>query len=303
MTARKEDHVMRDARAKRQMAREFLTGSGVAVGVGAGDALCAKMIERAGFDFVWSSSLCVSATYAVPDANLISMSQYCDAARAMNEVVSIPVIADCDTGYGNANNLIYAVKKFEEAGIVGVSIEDKKFPKDNSLLEGGRQELAPVEEFVGKIKAAKDHQQHAEFVLIARVEALIAGWGQVEAIERSVRYAEAGADCILIHSKAKQPDEILEFIRSWDRPTPLVLVPTNYPSLTLAEVEKLKKVKLFIYANQPMRASVKAQETVLAEMKRAGGIHTIDDMMVPVKHVFDLQGVPLMKEIEKKYLV
>jgi len=273
------------------------------VGVGAGDPLCAKLVERAGFDFVWSSSLCVSASYAVPDANLISMSQYCEAARAMNEVVSIPVIADCDTGYGNANNLIYAVKKFEEAGIVGISIEDKKFPKDNSLLEGGRQELAAIDEFVGKIKAAKDHQRHEEFVVIARVEALIAGWGQEEALKRSRRYAEAGADCILIHSKAKQPDEILEFIASWDRPTPLVLVPTNYPSLTLQEVEKLKKVKLFIYANQPLRASVKAQEALLEEMKRAGGIHTIDDMMVPVKHVFALQGVPEMKEAEKKYLI
>ena len=288
---------------KFQKAREFLTSPGVAVGVGAGDALSAKLVEGAGFDFIWSSSLCISASFAVPDASLISMSQYCEAARAMNEVVSIPIIADCDTGYGNANNLIYAVKKFEEAGIVGISVEDKKFPKDNSLLEGGCQELAPIEEFVGKIKAAKDHRQNEEFIVIARVEALIAGWGQEEAMKRSLLYVEAGADCILIHSKAKQPDEILEFIRNWNRPTPLILVPTNYPSLTLREVEKLKKVKLFIYANQPLRASVKAQEALLEEMKRAGGIHTIDQMMVPVSHVFDLQGVPAMKEKEKRYLV
>jgi len=283
--------------------KALLTGQGVGVGVGAGDALCAKLIERAGFDFVWSSSLCISASFAVPDANLISMSQYCEVARSMNEVISIPIIADCDTGYGNANNVIYAVKKFEEAGIVGMSIEDKKFPKDNSLLEGGRQELASVEEFVGKIKAAKDHQKNGAFQVIARVEALIAGWGQAEAMKRALHYVEAGADCILIHSKRKEPDEILEFIRNWDQPTPLVLVPTNYPSLTLQEVEKLKKVKLFIYANQPMRASVKAQEDLLQEIKRAGGIHTIDPMMVPVNHIFDLQGVPVMKEDEKKYLV
>jgi phosphonopyruvate hydrolase len=283
--------------------RALLTRPGVGVGVGAGDALCAKLIERAGFDFVWSSSLCISASFAVPDANLISMSQYCEVARSMNEVVSIPIIADCDTGYGNANNVIYAVKKFEEAGIVGMSIEDKKFPKDNSLLEGGRQELAPIEEFVGKIKAAKDHQKNDAFLVIARVEALIAGWGQAEAMKRALRYVEAGADCILIHSKRKEPDEILEFIRNWDRPTPLVLVPTNYPSLTLSEVEKLKKVKLFIYANQPMRASVKAQEDLLQEIRRAGGIHTIDPMMVPVSHIFELQGVPAMKEDEKKYLL
>ncbi len=284
-------------------AREFLTRSGVALGVGAGDALCAKLIERAGFDFIWASSLCISASYAVPDANLISMSQYCEAARSMNEVVSIPIVADCDTGYGNANNLIYAVKKFEEAGIVGISIEDKKFPKDNSLLEGGRQDLASMDEFAGKIKAAKDHQRHEEFIVIARVEALIAGWGQEEAMKRSLCYAEAGADCILMHSKSKQPDEIIEFIRQWNQPTPIVLVPTNYPSLTLQEVEKLKKVKLFIYANQPMRASVKAQEALLEEIKKSGGIHTIDPMMVPVSYIFDIQGVSEMKQNEKKYLV
>lgn len=221
----------------------------------------------------------------------------------MNEVVSIPIVADCDTGYGNANNLIYAVKKFEEAGIVGISIEDKKFPKDNSLLEGGRQDLASMDEFAGKIKAAKDHQRHEEFIVIARVEALIAGWGQEEAMKRSLCYVEAGADCILMHSKSKQPDEILEFIRQWNQPTPIVLVPTNYPSLTLQEVEKLKKVKLFIYANQPMRASVKAQEALLEEIKKSGGIHTIDPMMVPVSYIFDIQGVPEMKKNEKKYLV
>jgi phosphonopyruvate hydrolase len=291
------------SKSKLKKMREILTQPGVGVGVGAGDALCAKLIERTGFDFIWSSSLCISASFAVPDANLISMSQYCEAARSMNEVVSIPIIADGDTGYGNANNVIYAVKKFEEAGTVGMSIEDKRFPKDNSLLEGGRQELAPIEEFVGKIKAAKDHQRNEEFVVIARVEALIAGWGQAEAMKRSLRYVEAGADCILIHSKQKEPNEILEFIRNWDQPTPLVLVPTNYPSLTLKEVEKLRKVKLFIYANQPMRASVKAQEALLEEIKRVGGIHTIDPMMVPVSHIFDLQGVPVMKEDEKKYLV
>lgn len=293
--------MMNDNKLKRM--REILTNPGVGLGVGAGDALCAKLIECAGFDFIWSSSLCVSATFAVPDANLISMSQYCEAARSMNEVVSIPIIADCDTGYGNANNLMYAVKKFGEAGIAGISIEDKKFPKDNSLLDGGRQELAPIDEFVGKIKAAKDHQQDEKFIVIARVEALIAGWGQEEAMKRSRRYAEAGADCILMHSKAKQPDEILEFIRYWDLPTPIALVPTNYPSLTLQEVEKLKKVKLFIYANQPMRASVKAQEALLEEIKRAGGIHTIDSMMAPVSHIFEIQGVPKMKADEKKYLV
>ena len=126
--------------------------------------LLTELIERAGFDFVWSSGFVISATHAVPDASLLSMTQFLEAARAMSQVIDIPVIADCDTGFGNANNVIYAVKRFEEAGVAGVSIEDKKFPKDNSLLAGGRQELLPVAEFCGKIKAAVDARQSADFV-------------------------------------------------------------------------------------------------------------------------------------------
>jgi phosphoenolpyruvate phosphomutase len=282
--------------------RAMLTRPGISVGVGAGDALSARLIDRAGFDFIWSSGFCISASYAVPDASLISMSQFLAAARSMNEVISIPIIADCDTGFGNANNVIYAVKKFEQSGVAGICLEDKKFPKDTSLLKGGRQELAPVEEFVGKIRAAKDTQQNSDFTVIARVEALIAGLGQEEALRRALRYVEAGADCILVHSKSNQPAEILEFVRNWDSPIPLVLVPTAYPSLTAKAIEELGQVKLVIYANQSLRAAVKAQEELLNEIKQAGGIHTVDGMMVPVSHIFELQGVPAMKENEKKYL-
>ncbi len=283
--------------------RGMLTRPGIAIGVGAGDALSAKLIERAGFDFIWSSGFCISASYAVPDASLISMSQYLDAARSMNEVVLIPIVADCDTGFGNANNLIYAVRKFEQAGIAAICIEDKKFPKDTSLLKGGRQELAPIEEFVGKIRAAKDTQKHSDFVVIARVEALIADQGQQEALTRALRYVEAGADCILVHSKSNQPGEILEFVNCWDNGAPLVIVPTTYPSLTAKAIEELGVVKLVFYANQPLRAAVKAQEALLQEIKRAGGIHTVNEMMVPVSHIFELQGVPEMKEKEQKYLI
>ena len=290
--------ILEKAKKLRRMVKE----KQLVVGVGGRDALDAKLIEKAGFDFVWSSSLGVSASYAVPDANLISMKQYLEAARSMNEAIGIPVVADCDTGYGNVNNLNYAVKLFEEAGIAAISIEDKKFPKDNSLLDGGRQELAPIEEFEGKIKSAKDTQKSEDFIVIARVEALIAGWGQEEAYKRAARYEEAGADMILIHSKSKSTEEIVKFIEAWDRPIPLVLVPTTYPQLSEEKILALGKVNLVIYANQPLRAAIKAEVSLLAEIKKERGAHTIDELMVPVSKIFDLQGVPKMKENEKKYL-
>jgi len=283
--------------------RKLMAEKELVVGVGARDALDARLVEKAGFDFVWSSSLGVSASYAVPDASLISMKQYIEAARSMAEVIDIPIIIDADTGYGNANNVIYAVKQFEAAGLAAMSIEDKKFPKDNSLLAGGRQELARIEEFCGKIKAAKDTQKSEDFIVIARVEALIAGWGQQEAIKRAIAYVEAGADSILIHSKSKSPDEVVEFVKAWDGRAPITLVPTMYPDLTEERIKQLGKVKIVIYANHTFRAAVKATEEILREIKRAKGIHTINDMMVPVAHLFELQGVPQMKEDEKKYLL
>ena len=287
---------------KARLLRKLMAKKDLVVGVGAGTALEAKLIERAGFDFVWSSGFAISASYAVPDASLISMNQFLDAARAMNEVVRMPIIADCDTGFGNANNVIYATRLCESAGIAGMSIEDKRFPKDTSLLPGGRQELAPIEEFAGKIMAAKDTQRSEDFLVIARTEALIAGHGQDEAIKRANRYVEAGADCILIHSKASTPDEVVRFVENWDLQTPLVLVPTTYPSLTQKAIKALGKVKLVIYANHPLRAAIKAIEATLEEIKNAGGIHTVDKVIVPVSHVFEIQGVPQMKENERKYL-
>ena len=253
---------------KAQLLRKLMVEKDLVVGVGAGAALEAKLIERAGFDFVWSSGFAISASYAVPDASLISMNQLLDAARAMNEVVGIPIIADCDTGFGNANNVIYATRLFESAGIAGMSIEDKIFPKDTSLLAGGRQELAPIEEFAGKIRAAKDSQRGEDSLVIARTEALIAGQGQDEAIKRANRYVEAGADCILIHSKATIPDEIVAFVEAWHGVAPLMIIPTNYPSLTEQAIKALGKVKLVIYANQPLRAAIRMQERLLAEIKR-----------------------------------
>ncbi len=162
------------------------------------------------------------------------MSEYLDVAERMASAVTIPVIADCDTGFGNSNNVINMVKRFEAAGVAAVSIEDKLFPKVNSFIPG-RQELASIAEFVGKIMAAKNAQRGPEFMVIARVEALIAGWGLEEAIKRADAYWKAGADAILIHSKSKTSEEIFQFIGRWENRCPLVVVPTTYFDVPAAQ--------------------------------------------------------------------
>lgn len=285
---------------KTKKLRELFKCPGVIRVVGAHDGLSAKLVEKNGFDGVWASGFEVSASYAVPDANILTMSQYLERACEMNDATSIPVIADCDTGYGNVSNVIHMVKKYEASGIAAVCIEDKVFPKVNSFI-AGRQELASVAEFVGKIMAAKNAQEDPDFMVFARVEALIAGLGIYEALKRAEDYADAGADAILIHSKSKTPDEMLEFCRSWTKKIPIVVVPTTYPSLHVKELEKTS-IKMVIYANHGIRASIKAINHVFAEIQKSDDLLAVQNMIVPMDSVFDLQGINEFKDSERKYL-
>jgi phosphoenolpyruvate phosphomutase len=285
---------------KAQKLRELFSEEGLVRIAGAHDGITAKLVELNGFDGVWASGFEISTSYAVPDANILTMTQYLEAASVMNDAVLIPIVADCDTGYGNSNNVMHMVRKYEAAGIAAVTIEDKRFPKVNSYIPG-RQELAPIAEFVGKILAAKNAQQTKEFMVIARVEALIAGWGQEEALRRAHAYVEAGADAILIHSKSNTPDEIVGFAKAWDFSAPLVIIPTSYPTITEEEIEQ-SGVKMVIYANHGLRAAIKAVNEVLSQINSDRRLDTIGDRIVPMREVFELQGMIQMKEQEKFFL-
>ena len=229
---------------------------------GAHDGLSAILVREAGFDAVWASGFEISASHGVPDANIVSVSDNVQAAARMVEASGIPVIADCDTGYGNAINVIHTVRAYEREGIAALCIEDNVFPKRCSFYVGVRRELADPEEHARKITACLDTRLDDDFAIIARTEALIAGWGMDEALRRARRYADAGADFILVHSKAPEPHEVLEFARRWDRDTPLVCVPTTYKS-TSAPTLATAGYRIIIYANQGLRAAIKAARTAL----------------------------------------
>ncbi|HTQ33141.1 MAG TPA: phosphonopyruvate hydrolase [Stellaceae bacterium] len=264
--------------------------------------LSARLAEEAGFDGIWASGFELSAAYGVPDASLLSLTQHLDMTRAIIEQTAIPLVADIDTGYGNAINVLHVVGAYARAGATAVVMEDKLFPKDTSLLAGGRQELVRLEEFQGKIEAAREAGKVNDLVVIARTEALIADLGLEEALKRGMAYAEAGADLLLVHSKRKTPDEIVAFTEAWRGPIPLTLVPTAYPDLTEAKARALGKIKIMIYANHAIRAAVGAMRATFAQIRRDGGIHHVDKQIASVEDIFDLQRVPAMKAAEKKYL-
>ncbi|MDX1514558.1 MAG: phosphonopyruvate hydrolase [Gammaproteobacteria bacterium] len=270
--------------------------------IGAHNPLSARLAEEAGFDGIWASGFELSAAYAVPDASILSMTQHLEMTRAICQTVSIPVVADIDTGYGNAINVIHAVRAYQAAGAAAVVMEDKRFPKDTSLLEGGRQELLDRGAFCGKIDAAVNRRANEDFLVIARTEALIAGLGQEEAMTRAEAYVDAGADAVLIHSKSKTPDEIVSFAERWSRNVPLVIVPTAYPQLTEAKIAELSKIRMVIYGNHGIRAAVTAMADTFARIRADGGIHNVDKTIVPVTRIFELQRVAEMKQDEARFV-
>jgi len=270
-----------------------------AIAMAAHNPLAAKLAAEAGFDAIWGSGFELSASYAVPDANILSVDTHLDLMRAMREVQDAPVIADIDTGYGNAVNVAYLVPRYAAAGVAAVVMEDKTFPKDSSLRPGGRQVLVPVEEFQGKVEAAR---LSGGLMVVARTEALIAGLGQDEALRRGAAYAEAGADAVLIHSKQKTPDEILDFCRAWPGQVPLVLVPTSYPQLSFGDVAALGKVGLIICANHAIRAAVAAMRATFTRILAENGIAGVEGSIAEVSEIFALQGDDRMRELEARFL-
>lgn len=287
---------------KNQTLRAALRGGKLFTAMAAHNPLGAKLAEQAGFGGIWGSGFELSASYAVPDANILSMGTHLEMMRAMASAVSVPLIADIDTGFGNAVNVSYIVPQYEAAGVSAIVMEDKTFPKDTSLRAGGRQELVRIEEFQGKVEAACATRRDKDFVVIARTEALIAGLGQEEAIRRGMAYEQAGADAILIHSKQKTPDEVLAFIDAWPGKVPLVLVPTAYPQLTEADIAAKSKVSIVIYGNHAIRAAVGAMRSVFERIRRDGGIREVDNTLPTVKDIIELQGDMAMRRIEAKFL-
>jgi phosphoenolpyruvate phosphomutase len=279
-----------------------MADSGLVHIMAAHSPLSARLAEEAGFDGIWASGFELSALYGLADVSLVSMTQHLEMMRAMAERVELPIVADIDTGFGNAINVIHAVRQYERAGAAAVVIEDKSFPKVTSLVADGRQDLLRIEEFQGKIEAACQTRDDAGFLVIARDEALIAGLGQHEALKRAAAYEEAGADMILIHSKQKTPDEVESFVQAWKGRAPIVIVPTAYPEMTADRIRALEKIRMVIYGNHAVRAAVTAMKDVFAAILKDGGIQNVDKRIVSVEEIFRLQDMDQVKINEKRYL-
>jgi phosphoenolpyruvate phosphomutase len=265
------------------------------------NGISAKIVEESGFEAIWAGGLALSAQFGVRDSNEASWTQVLEMLEFMSDAVEIPILLDGDTGYGNFNNVRRLVRKLEQRDIVGVCIEDKLFPKTNSFINGKRQKLADIDEFCGRIKAGKDAQRDDDFTIITRVEAFIAGWGLNEALERASAYHEAGADGILIHSALSHAAEVLTFKREWGDRCPVIIVPTKYYP-TPTEVFDQAGFSIVIWANHLLRASVSSMQACAKKIHSDGGLHAIEDQIVPVQEIFRLQGVAELQRAESQFL-
>jgi phosphoenolpyruvate phosphomutase len=285
-------------RNKSAVLRAKLSERQVQVGVGARDSLEARLIEEAGFDFVWAGSLCISASCGLPDEGLISGPELIRRASEIDQAVDLPTVLDSDLGYFSNSQIRALVSRIERNGLAGICMEDKTGPKTNSLASDAKQDLCGAEEFAVKIRAAAEARTYTT-VLIARVEAFIAGAGLQEALRRSYLYSEAGADCLAIHSRSPNDDEVSQFARAWNGRVPLMLIPTTYP-IHESSIRDEGKVKMIVYANQLTRAAVKVQTELLADL-RLGGIAAIDgDDLVSVERIFELQGLDARRTFRNK---
>jgi phosphoenolpyruvate phosphomutase len=265
------------------------------------DGISARIVEEAGFKGIWGSGLCISAAMGVRDNNEASWTQVLEVLEYMSDATNIPILVDADTGYGNFNNVRRLVRKLEQRNVAAMCIEDKLFPKTNSFIKGEQQPLADIDEFCGKIAAAKDTQQDPDFCVVARVEAFIVGRGLPEAMARAQAYYEAGADAILMHSKKSTAEDILAFMGEWQDTSPVVIVPTTYFD-TPAQVFQEAGVSLVIWGNHLMRASITAMQQAAAKVFEDQSLVGIENEIASVKEIFRLQNAQELAEAEKVYL-
>lgn len=242
------------------------------------------------FDAMWISSLCDSTARGKPDIELVDISSRLRTVDDIMEVTTKPIIFDGDTG-GLTEHFVYTVRSLERMGVSAVIIEDKKGLKKNSLFGTEvKQTQSSIEEMSTKIRAGKEAQLTDDFMIIARIESLILEKGMDDAIERAFAFVKAGADGIMIHSRKKDPSEILEFcdkFRNDDKSTPIVVVPSSYNTVTEDELVS-HGVNIVIYANQLTRSAFPAMKQTAEDILRYHRAKEVDDRLMSIKSIITL---------------
>jgi methylisocitrate lyase len=283
----------------RKVLRKFLQDPEILIAPGAHNAFTAKIIEQAGFKAVYmTGSGAAMDILGLPDLGFLTMSEMVAHARNIVQATTLPVIADADTGYGNALNVMRTVREYEGVGVAGLHIEDQVAPKRCGHFSG--KEVISQEEMIGKIKAALDSRRDQDLVVIARTDAR-AVIGLQEAIERGVAYAEAGADMIFVEAP-ESAEELGLIARSI--PAPLMANLSEGGKTPLLSAKELQDMgyKLVIYPRSAAGAAAKAIQELMAVLKRDGTTEKYLDRIISFEGRNQITGLDNYQQLEKKYL-
>lgn len=278
--------------------RKLLRGKAILVAPGAFDGLSARLIEKAGFPLIYVTGGGIARSMGYPDMGLLTMSEVITRVKNIVDVTEVPVIADADTGYGNALNVMRAVREFEASGVAGIHIEDQITPKKCGHYEG--KSLVSEEEMIKKIEAAREARTDPDFVIIARTDAR-AVEGLDKAIQRGNRYAGAGADMIFVEAP-QSVDEIERIAKSIS--IPLLINMFKGGKTPLVPMNKLEAMgyRVAIVPSPLQLAAIHAMKELLQVLKREGTIEPFSERMVSFRERDEIVDLPKYEKLEKKFL-
>ena len=279
--------------------RQLLGGTRCIVAPGVADAFAARMVAMEGFEACYMTGFGTSLTrLGMPDIGLLTMSEMVDNAARIADACAMPLVADADTGYGNAMNVRRTIREYERAGVAGVHLEDQMWPKRCGHLAGKR--VIPIAEMESKLKAAVDSRHDADFVIIARTDA-IAVEGFDAALERAERYRAAGADMLFIEAPTSMAQ--LEAIGARFQGVPLLYnmaASGKTPDLDNATMARLG-FRLAIFPNWLILAAIPAMRRMLRELKTKGSVADIRSEVATFKEFTDIAGLPEVQDLENRY--
>lgn len=281
----------------RKRFRERLSHGPITVAPGTGDALGARLIQAAGFEAVYMSGFAVEGTYGKPDVGFLGMSEVVSRAAQLVDAVTLPVVVDSDTGYGNAINVVRTVREFERAGVAGLQLEDQALPKKCGSMAGKR--LVTVKEMVGKIHAALDTRQDPDLLIIARTDAAAID-GVAAAIRRATAYAEAGADLLMVLGPYSRADVNT---LAKELPGPWIYLNSESQTMPIIPVSELDAlgVRMVVFPIALLLTAARAMEATLREIRERGTTMGILDRMVGFDEFNTLVGLPDVTQWEAKY--
>lgn len=284
----------------RKALRNMLKGDKIIVAPGAHNGVSARIIEKVGFKAVYATGYGASASQLCQaDVGLMTMTEMVSNMYNLVEAVSVPVIADADTGYGNVINTIRTVRQYEKAGVAAIQLEDQVMPKRCGHMLG--RQIVPIDEMVGKIEASVNTRQDEDLVIIARTDART-NYGIEEAIRRGQAYARAGADVIFIESP-ESIEEMKLINQSMPKPTLANIVERGRtPNLPAAELEKIG-YKIAIFPVTSVLAETKVLFTVFNRLMETGSTNNVMEYLYDFEEFNLLMGAAQVREIERRYLL